>query len=112
MVIKTSILRRKRELGIQKAVGFTTFQLMNQIALNMTPVILLGVVIGAVGGYFGFNPILVVLIRSMGIVQMKLPVPLDWTILVCIALTALAYVVSMLVAWRIRKISAYSLVNE
>ena len=112
MVIKTSILRRKRELGIQKAVGFTTFQLMNQIALNMTPVILTGVVIGAAAGYFGLNPMIVALMGQMGIVKVNLPVPLGMTVLVCAALVILAYAVSMLIARRIKKISAYSLISE
>jgi len=110
MVIKTTILHRKRELGIQKAVGFTTFQLMNQIALNMTPVILAGVVAGAFAGYFGLNPMMVAIMGGMGIVRVNLPVPLDQTIIVCIALVAISYLVSMLIARRIRKISAYALV--
>jgi len=112
MVIKTTILRRRRELGIQKAVGFTTFQLMNQIALNMTPVILLGTALGAVAGYFGLNPMVAALMSSMGIVKVQLPVPIDQTLLICLALAILAYGVSLLIAWRIRKISAYALVSE
>ena len=112
MVIKTTILRRRRELGIQKAVGFTTFQLMNQIALNMTPVILLGVILGAAAGFFGLNPMMTALMSGMGIIKVELPVPLGQTVIVCIALAALAYAVSMLIAWRIRKISAYSLISE
>ena len=112
MVIKATILRRRRELGIQKAVGFTTLQLMNQIALNLTPVIVIGVVIGAFGGYFGFNPMMVAFTSGMGVAQLNLPVMLDQVITVCIALVALAYIVSMLIAYRIRKISAYSLVTE
>jgi len=112
MVIKTTILQTKRELGIQKAVGFTTFQLMNQIALNMTPKILLGVIAGAFAGYFGLNPIMLALMSGMGIVKAKLPVPLTETIMICLVLVAFAYCVSMLIARRIRKISAYSLVME
>ena len=112
MVIKTTILRRKREFGIQKAVGFTTLQLMNQIALSMTPVILNGVVLGAVAGYFGLNPMVAGLMSVMGVVRSELPVPLGQTVAVCATLVVIAYVVSMLIAWRIRKISAYGLVSE
>ena len=112
MVIKTAILRRKREIGIQKAVGFTTFQLMNQIALNMTPIIFGGVMLGAFGGYFGLNPLFIALMSGQGVVQADLPAPLGWTVMVCVGLIVLAYAVSMLIAWRIRKISAYSLIVE
>jgi len=112
MVIKTLILRKKHELGIQKAVGFTTFQLMNQIALNMMPVIITGIILGFFAGYYGFNPIMKLSLTGFGIVQVDLPTPLNQIIFVCIALGVLAYLVSMLIAWRIRKISAYSLVSE
>ena len=112
IVIKTTILRRRHELGIQKALGFTTFQLMNQITLNMTPVILAGAAVGAVAGYFCLNPMMSLLLGGMGIVQTHLPSPLGQTVIVGAALIALAYAVSMLISWRIRKISAYSLVSE
>ena len=112
MVIKTTILNRKRELGIQKALGFTTLRLMNQIALNMTPIVLLGVIIGGTIGYFGFDTMMAATMINMGIVKVDLPVPLVQLIIACIALVVLAYCISMLIAWRIRKISAYSLVTE
>jgi len=112
IIIKTTILRRKRELGIQKAVGFTTLQLMNQIAFNMVPVISIGVITGAFAGYFGFNPMMSALLGSMGIVRVDLPAPLGQTIIICVALVMLAYAVSMAISWRIRKISAYALVSE
>ena len=112
LVLKTTILRRRRDLGIQKALGFSTLQLMNQIALSLSPTILLGVAIGAMGGYFGFNLIFALLAQGAGIVRVDLPSPLVWTILLSVALVLLAYAVSMLIAWRIRKISAYALVSE
>lgn len=112
MVIKTTVLRRRRELGIQKAVGFTTLQLMNQIALNMTPIILLGVAIGAVAGYFGFNPLFKAMLSGVGVAKSNLPVPLDQIIIICILLIILAYAVSMLIAWRIKKISAYTMISD
>ena len=112
MVIKAMILRKKRELGIQKALGFTTLQLMTQIALSFTPVVLIGVVMGGLGGYFGFNPIFTLTVRSMGIMQVDMPSPVIWTVLTCASLTILAYLVCMLIALRIRRISAYTLVSE
>jgi putative ABC transport system permease protein len=112
MIIKTTILRRRRELGTQKAIGFTTLQLMNQIALNMTPVILLGVLTGAVAGYFAYNPLFVAVMSGMGITKINLPAPLEQIFIVCAALVIMAYAVSMLISWRIRKISAYALVTE
>jgi len=112
LVIKTTIIRRRRELGIQKAIGFTTFQLMNQIAMGLSPSIIIGTVLGSAGGYLGFNAIFVALVRGMGIARADLPIPLAWVAVMCAALVVLAYTISLLTAWRIRKISAYTLVTE
>jgi len=112
LVIKTTILRKRRELGIQKALGYTTFQLMNQISLNLTPPIVIGAALGSLGGYLGFSSLFVMLARGAGVVQVNLPAPLGWTIVLCAGLILLAYAVSMLVSCRIRKISAYTLVTE
>jgi len=112
LVIKASILRRKREIGIQRAIGFTTVQIMNQIALAYMPVIAAAVALGGIGGALGMNPFFVAVMRGMGIVRADFPVQLGWAALTCVALTVLAYLVSMLVAWRIHKISAYALIVE
>ncbi|MCL2169523.1 MAG: ABC transporter permease, partial [Defluviitaleaceae bacterium] len=112
MVIKTTILRRRRDLGIQKALGFTTLQLMNQISLSITPPLLIGIITGAISGYLGFNPIFSAVSRGMGIAQTNLPVPALWTIAVCLGLILLAYATSLAISWTIRKISAYALITE
>jgi putative ABC transport system permease protein len=112
LVVKTTILRKRRELGIQKAFGFTNFQLMNQIALNLFPSTLLGIIAGVIIGILSFNPIYVALLRDFGIVYSNLFIPITWTIMLCVFLVLLTYAVSMLVARRIRKISAYMLVTE
>jgi len=112
LVIKTAILRKRRELGIKKALGFTTFQLMNQIALSLTPAIILGAAAGAAISFNTFDGFFAVVMGMTGSLQVDIPVPLGLTIAACIGIVILAYLVSMAVAWRIRKISAYALVSE
>lgn len=112
MVIKTTITRRHKELGIQKALGFTSFQLMNQIALNLLPIIVIGTLIGAAAGYVGFNPIFVAMVASQGIGTADLPTPLLWVAVLAVGMVVLAYMVALLIARRIRKISAYQLVSQ
>jgi putative ABC transport system permease protein len=112
LTLKTVILRRRRELGIHKALGFTTLQLMNQFALQFIPVITLGIAVGGVAGIFGFNPIFVALTRGMGIMTASMPAPVGLTVVMCVALVVLAYALALLIAWRIRKVSAYALISE
>jgi len=112
MVIKTIIRRRRRELGIQKALGFTTWQLMNQISMSLMPIIVIGTSVGTVIGYIGFNPLFVLLMSGMGVTRTAFTVPLLWTVAVTFGVVLFAYLICLLISWRIRKISAYALVTE
>ncbi|MCL2364444.1 MAG: ABC transporter permease [Defluviitaleaceae bacterium] len=112
LVIKTAILRKRKELGIQKALGFTTWQLMNQIALNLAPAIILGAAAGALVAYHIFDFFFTLIMGMSGDISVSLPMSIGMTAAAAVGIVILAYVVSMLVAWRIRKISAYALVSE
>jgi len=112
LVIKTAILRKRRELGIQKALGFTTLQLMNQVALNLTPAIIIGSVVGAVMAYNTFDQFFVLVTGVAGDMSVSIPISLGMTVAAGVGIVVLAYAVSMAVAWRIRRISAYALVSE
>ena len=112
LMIKTIILRRRRELGTQKALGFTTLQLMNQIAFGIVPAVTVGSAIGAGLAHFGFNSFFSMLLYGVGVAQSNLVTPAGGTIAVAIGIIAIAYITSMLITLRIRKISAYALVSE
>ncbi len=112
LVIKTMIIKRKKEFGIMKAVGYSTIQLMNQISISFLPVILIGVTFGGVLGYFFTNPMLSVLLSSAGVKRLDFIVHLPIILILCIGILILAYVVSMFVSLKIKKVSAYSLLIE
>lgn len=112
LVIKATILREKRVLGIQKAVGFTTGQLMWQIALMFIPSVAFGVAAGGIAGYFATNPLLSFIFKRIGIIKVNFTISPIWVVFLSVGILLLAYAVSMLVAWRIRKISAYTLISE
>lgn len=111
-VISSSVIRKKRELGIQKALGFTTFQLMNQLAISFTIPILFGSVIGSLLGAFYTNTLLSVAMKSMGIMKAGFTVNPYLITAFCAVTIFFSYVLSLLITWRIRKISAYALVTE
>jgi putative ABC transport system permease protein len=112
LMLKSMILRRWRELGIQRALGVTDFQLMNRLALSFMPSIILGLAVGGALGVFCFNPLFVMLTRSIGIVMTSLSAPILLAIFICVALAVFAYIFILLIAWRIREISAYELIAE
>lgn len=111
-VINSSVTRRKRELGIQKALGFTTFQLMNQISLGFLPPVTVGVIIGSYLGVMQGNNIMSIAQRSMGIMKANYIILPAWITVFGAAIVLISYITSMLVTYRIKKISAYALVSE
>ncbi|WP_136608685.1 ABC transporter permease [Paenibacillus dokdonensis] len=112
LVIKTMILKRKREFGILKATGYTTLQLMSQIAMSFIPIVIIGVLIGGVLGCLYTNSMLTLLLSGAGIHNVQFIVKIPLIVMLCIGLVVLAYLVSMLVARRIKRISAYGLITE
>ena len=112
LVGTTMITKRKKEFGVMKAIGFSTIQLMNQISMSFLPVIILGVVIGGVFGFFFTNPMLSVLLSSIGVKRLNFIIHLPSILLLCVGILFLAYIIAMLVSLKIKKITAYSLITE
>jgi putative ABC transport system permease protein len=106
------IIKRKKEFGVMKTIGYSTIQLMNQISISFLPVIFIGVTIGGVLGYFFTNPMLSVLLSSAGVKRMEFTINLPIILMLCASILILAYCISMLVSLKIKKISAYSLITE
>lgn len=111
-VISSSVIRKKRELGIQKAIGFTTYQLMNQLSISFTIPITIGAVIGTLLGAFYTNPMMSLSMKSMGVMKAGFIVDPYWIVAFGVVTVVFSYLLSMLITWRIRKISAYALVTE
>jgi putative ABC transport system permease protein len=111
-VINSAVVRRRRELGIQKAIGFTTFQLMNQVSLGFLPPVIAGVLIGGLIGATQTNAIMSTAQRAMGIMKANYIITPIWIALFGAGVIFVSYLTSLLITSRIRKISAYGLVNE
>ena len=111
-VIGATIVRRHRDLGIQKAIGYTTKDLMNQMTIALSLPVLLGTIAGTALGVRLINPVMGIGMAGMGVMQGNFLININWIIIAAIAIVVLAYLISMMITWRIRKISAYRLVTE
>ena len=112
LIIKTTILRSKKDLGIQKAMGFTSFMLMKQIAFSLTPVIFVGAAFGIVLGFVFINPLLGQLMIGIGLEPGDMFLPLEYMFGSAAGVIGLSYAISLAVASKIRSISAYEMVTE
>jgi putative ABC transport system permease protein len=111
-VISSSVIRRRRELGIQKAMGYTTINLMNQISIGFLFPLILGIAAGCVLGAFASNPLIALQMSMMGIMKTNFIADPVWITATGVGMAVLSYAASMFITWRIRKISAYALVTE
>ncbi len=109
LVIKTVINRNKINIGIQKALGYTSGQIILQTALKYLPVISFGAIVGSIFGALGLNPLVTKLFQGMGIVQSTLYVFPWMAVLVSLLFTLFAFPVALLVSGRIRKITPIEL---
>jgi putative ABC transport system permease protein len=112
LIIKTIVVRRKQEFGIQKAIGYTTGQLMLQMALSFLPTIFTGVCLGAIAGALGINPMLSILFRGIGIMKIEFLIPVLMNLIIAAGISSFSFIVALSVSRRIRRISAYSLIRE
>jgi putative ABC transport system permease protein len=111
-VIGSTIIRRRRELGIQKAIGYTTGNLMNQISLGFVFPLTLGAAAGCALGAVATNPLMSLGMASFGVMKASFLINPVWVFVTGCIMVLLSYLTSMLITWRIRKISAYALVTE
>lgn len=112
LVIKSIILRRRKEFGILKSVGYTTLNLMTQLSFSLMPILILGVTIGGVFGYYCTNSVIELLMSGMSIYNAEFIVRIPIVLSICIGILIAGYIVSMLVSRRIKKISVYELISE
>jgi len=111
-VIKTMISQRRRDFGVQKAVGFTTFQLVQQISLSFMPIVAAGSITGIIAGYLWISPLVSALFRSTGIMKFDMIIAHLWLAILCVGIAVFSYIIAIIISSRTRKISAYSLVTK
>ncbi|MDR1017143.1 MAG: ABC transporter permease [Lachnospiraceae bacterium] len=112
MILKTSIRAKRQKLGIQKAFGFTTWQLVNQMSLTYIPTVIVGVVIGSILGIIGIVPFMETIVGTMGIKSINMDPTIIGTLILGIFLILFSWICSILVSLKIKKISAYNLIVE
>lgn len=112
MMIESLIIKRKQELGIYKAIGYSNIQLILQIAGSFLSVSAAAILISAVAGLWYMPVINGMLFQMIGAMKNNLEVSFTFLLLFAISQIAINFVISVCLALPIRRISAYSLIRE
>lgn len=111
LLVRTMLNAKKRDYGIQKALGFTTGQLVLQTALSFMPPLIVSTAIGITLGAFVINPVLSLFFSGIGIVKCTFNVPLIFNIIAGVVLIMFAFGAACLMSLRVRKITPRELLS-
>ena len=112
LLVKTMIIKKQQEIGIKKALGFSSDQLRAELVLSMLPQIGIGAAIGSIIGCKVSNGILAGLLSTMGVMRSNMEI-FPWMAMASIVFAlAASFAIIWIISGRIKHISAYSLITE
>ena len=109
---KITIIREKRSYGINKALGFTSGQLMVQTMISNIPSVIIGVVLGTLVANPVSRMLMVSTLGLFGIKSVDTSIPLYGIILTFAGIVCVAMVTSLLCSMSIRKVEPVGLLTE
>lgn len=112
MLVKLKLMRERRNYAIYKALGYTTIGIMSQIAVAMIILGAIGSVIGAIVGAVATSPLLSLFGGYIGAGHFAFKIPWGYTVGIVFGITLLIYLVSMLCALPVKKITPATHLRE
>ena len=112
MVCARAFMRERRDIGIYKAVGFTTFRLRSQFVLRFLLVAVPGCVIGGVLAGIFAGPMLSGLLRIIGISSFMVTVNFYTFAVPCIMIGLCITLFSYISSRKLKRVSTTELITE
>ena len=112
LLIKTKIIRERKNMGLNKAFGFTTGQLIVQTIMMNLPVIAFGAITGVVLSIYLMNPLIVACLSFCGIQECPFTMNFFWMAVTVVGVIMVAVAASFLSAVKIRKIEPVKMLVE
>lgn len=112
LVVHSILLRSNQEFGIMKAIGYTTGQIVRQVAISLLPVVLIGGIAGCILASLTMNFIVSLLFGSMGVHNVDFTIPILPLIALVAVVCLLTYSIALLMASGARKISPCNMLNR
>ena len=112
IVIKSLIVKRRQELGIYKAMGYTSLQLILQTAGSFMPVTITAILLSSISALFYMPCIYQLIFEALGIMKNNIEISLGFLMLFATVQIIVNIIISIILCMPIRKISAYTLIKE
>lgn len=112
LLARMKFIRERKYMGVYKALGYTSMQLMKQTLMSFIPVVAVGTLIGCIAAVSGVNPIFAWMLSACGIEKCNMAVN-AWILVATFAVIVLvAIIVVTICSLRIRKVEAYKMITE
>lgn len=106
LLIKIKLIKERIHIGIAKALGYTTKQIILQVVLSFFPVCLLGAFCGTVLAMLFINPVLAGLLSVAGSIQnCHFYISPVLAVITFLAINSYAVMITALISWSARKIT-------
>ena len=112
IVIKSLLVKRRQELGIYKAMGYTNSQLMLQTIGSFIPTSIVAIVLSSILAIFYMPDIYKFIFETLGIMKNNIEISFGFLMLFALVQIIVNIVISIILCMPIRKISAYTLIKE
>ena len=112
ILLKTLFIKKEKEFGIKKAVGFTSRQLKLQLSLSLLPITLAASVLGSLLGFVLVNPLMTAILSGFGMHKIDFIVFPLLILLTIVLIGALVFVMTYIMSGSMKKVSAYELISE
>ena len=112
IVIKSLLVKRRQELGIYKAMGYTSSQLILQTAGSFMPVSMIAIMLSGVLALFYMPAIYQFIFETLGVMKNNIEISFGFLMLFAVAQILVNIMISIILCMPIRKISAYALIKE
>ena len=112
LVIRAKIIREWRGMGISKALGMTSGQLIAQIMMSNVPAILVGMLIGVIFSQMAGGKLCVLIFSLFGIKHVDFNISFIWMIISAVGILAVALIASGLSGLKVRRLRPVEMITE
>lgn len=112
IVIKSLLVKRRQELGIYKAMGYTSSQLILQTAGSFMPVSIVATLLSSVLAIFYMPCIYQFIFEALGVMKNNIEISFGFLMLFASIQIIVNIIISIILCMPVRKISAYALIKE
>ena len=112
IVIKSLLVKRRQELGIYKAMGYTSSQLILQTTGSFLPTSIVAIVLSSIVAFFYMPGIYQFVFEALGVMKNNIEISFGFLMLFAAIQILVNFIISIILCMPIRKISACALIRE